>query len=1043
MLRGQRGIAQFSICVCLLTSAATRPAWPQAVSFVAPPRTISDITAILDQQKPDSQLVAKLRSAADENPPLGASEAELAHFYYDRGQARMNLGRSSESIADARRAIEHGKGSVSNIELSVMRQFLGFQLRDLGEVKRSLQVFLEIEHTIEGPGIDARLANTYRHLVSSYIFLGDLSQAEAYVQKSNALIENIRASKDVTEYGRTSAEADVAAASGKLAETRGQFGDAEIFYRHAEKFRRAAVLLHSRTAPPQSQRERAADFLAVSVGRMEARQGRLAEGEADVRRALLNRLKATGKYNLVTARFVGRLSEVLIEQVRLAEAEKLTRTRIEIEHVFQVEKSAQVYADALDQLSTILMLQNRLPEAAQVFAELEAATRDWPPARRDRLVLSPDHVLMLYSQGKIESGIASAERLVERQSAIMGGNHFETGVARGLLAVGLTRDGRDLDALAEFKRAIPILMVASHDIRSGEEDNVGAAMRDQRMRIIAESYMALLARSSSGDAAEESLRAAEFVRAQSVGTALAQASVRMATHEQGLAEMARNEQDLAKQIGALAGVLTNVLALPPDQRDEKAVGALQSQLDDLRARHAAAKRDINLRFPAYANLVEPQPPLLRDIQDALRPNEVFLSFYFGREQSFAWAISKARPVAFIPIGLTAEEIAANVDQLRRALDPDAQTIGDVPPFDLSIAYYLYSQLLKPVEATWRTADTLIVVTNGALGSLPLALLPTSPTVLERNGDGPLFAEYRKVPWLARSHAVTMLPSASALVTLRHLPAGSDGRDKLVGFGDPYFNLAQAMEAAGERYMTDDQMRLVDANTTRGLPLQRRAVPQTETLDHADLGMLPRLPDTAEELQSIARALGVPPAQALHLGKDANEREVETIDLSKFKIVAFATHGLRPGDLDGLTQPALALTAPSVAGIDGDGLLTMGKILALRLDADWVVLSACNSGAGSGTDAEAASGLARAFFYAGSRAILVTNWSVHSASARQLVADLFRRQAVGPQISRAEALRQAMVSMIDGGDYKNDSGTTLFDYAHPLFWAPYTIIGDGG
>ena len=171
--------------------------------------------------------------------------------------------------------------------------------------------------------------------------------------------------------------------------------------------------------------------------------------------------------------------------------------------------------------------------------------------------------------------------------------------------------------------------------------------------------------------------------------------------------------------------------------------------------------------------------------------------------------------------------------------------------------------------------------------------------------------------------------------------------------------------------------------------------------------------------------------------------VETIDLSRFRIVAFATHGLVPGDLDGLTQPALALSAPQVAGIKGDGLLTMEKILALKLDADWVVLSACNTAAGAGAGAEAASGLGSAFFYAGTRALLVTNWSVHSASARELIADLFVRQGADPTLSRAEALRQAMIALLDGPGVVDDSGNTVFTYAHPLFWAPYSVIGDGG
>jgi CHAT domain-containing protein len=171
--------------------------------------------------------------------------------------------------------------------------------------------------------------------------------------------------------------------------------------------------------------------------------------------------------------------------------------------------------------------------------------------------------------------------------------------------------------------------------------------------------------------------------------------------------------------------------------------------------------------------------------------------------------------------------------------------------------------------------------------------------------------------------------------------------------------------------------------------------------------------------------------------------VKSLDLSRYKIVAFATHGLMPGDLDGQTQPALALTAPEVAGIDGDGLLTVEKILALKLNADWVVLSACNTGAGAGAGSEAVSGLGRAFFYAGTRALLVTNWSVESASARELVTDVFRRQADNPTLTRTEALRQAMVALMDHGEARDASGKVLYTYAHPLFWAAYSVVGDGG
>jgi len=303
-------------------------------------------------------------------------------------------------------------------------------------------------------------------------------------------------------------------------------------------------------------------------------------------------------------------------------------------------------------------------------------------------------------------------------------------------------------------------------------------------------------------------------------------------------------------------------------------------------------------------------------------------------------------------------------------------------------------------------------------------------------QGAAFAAYRQVSWLARSHAIVTVPSAASFRTLRALPVAGMGREPLIGFGDPLFNGEQASEAFKQAAPPPA------AATTPATPLERRSAPHTDNLASATLASLPRLPDTANELRSVAGALGVDAVKALHLGKDANETTVRQTDLSRYRIVMFATHGLVPGELDGLDQPALALTAPDVAGTDGNGLLTMDKILSLKLDADWVVLSACNTGTGAGAGAEAASGLGRAFFYAGTRAVLVTNWSVHSQSARDLVTDLFRRQTADARLSRAEALRQAMIALMDGKGF-TDGGTTLFTYAHPLFWAPYSIIGDPG
>jgi CHAT domain-containing protein len=1017
--------------------------------FIPPPRNISDITAILDGEKPDKKMIAELKSDADAAPTGKESRQDLAQFYFDRANARSQLGRLAESIADADKAAEVGRGAVSPNMLARIMQLQSLQYSLAGDPKRALEIVQRLlRETVNTPGAKGYQFNSNRAFAAILIQMGDIAQAEAYLRRSLIAIQEARTSglpgwrASYARFGQ-SWEGEIEISRAMIFEARGQFAEAEAAYRTAELRRRAGTkgVLESENPPAETILLQAIDGTVLNQARMKARQGRLAEAEVDARRALLSRLKDTGKYNPITPRFVMGLASILVDQGRYDEAEQLGRVALEINTTVGVPEDSQATVQLLSQLAGILTLQRKSAEANEMFARIDKAVADWDPQRRQVFELNPSRILSLYNSGQLDAGIAAAEQLVKKQIGRVGENHFDAASARGTLAVGLMRARRDADAIREFKAAIPVMMASANENADDENTTVVAA-RSQRLQTIVESYLLLLARAegTGTGVGEETFSLADAIRGRSVQQALAASSARAAAKDPALAELVRKEQDLTKQVNAQLGTLNNVLAIPSGERDEKGVQQIQASIASMRGERDKARQEIKQKFPTYADLVSPKSPNVAETRATLADNEAMLSFYFGQNGSFVWAVPKSGPVAFAAVKAKIGDIETKIRKLREALEPQAAMISDIPPFDLRLGYELYELLLKPVESGWKPAKKLIVVTNGALGLLPLSLLPTAPAEVAQDED-PLFVGYRNVPWLARSHAVSTVPSAAALRTLRQLPAGKPGRGDLVAFGDPYFNKDQQAEAEGG----DAKVQVADAggNVTRGMPLKRRNSPKLEGVDSAELGLLPRLPDTADELKSIALALQADPSKVLFLGKSATESAVKTMNLSGFRILAFATHGLVPGELNGLTQPALALSSPAVTGEAGDGLLTMEEILSLKLDADWVILSACNTGAGAGAGAEAASGLGRAFFYAGTRALLVTNWSVHSQSARQLVTDLFKRQADDPKLSRSEALQQAMMDLVDGPGYLNSEGKTEFAYAHPLFWAPYTIIGDGG
>jgi CHAT domain-containing protein len=355
-----------------------------------------------------------------------------------------------------------------------------------------------------------------------------------------------------------------------------------------------------------------------------------------------------------------------------------------------------------------------------------------------------------------------------------------------------------------------------------------------------------------------------------------------------------------------------------------------------------------------------------------------------------------------------------VKGLRAGLDPSAagvSTIADIPAFDTARAFALYGRIFAAAEPMLQGIRHLFVIPDGALQSLPLGVLTTD----KPEGGFTDFSGYRQVPWLARKYAMTTLPSVSSLRALRRFAVTAPAQKPFGGFGDPLLE-GHPGENRG--------VGLAGLFTARGIA----------DVDAVRSRLAP-LPDTADELEAMARSLGAG-SDTVFLRARATETRVKNDDLTDFKVLAFATHGLVAGELTGLAEPALVLTPPKIGTPEDDGLLTASEVATIKLNAELVILSACNTAAADGSpNAEALSGLAKAFFYAGSRSLLVSHWPVGSDAAVNLTTKMLQEVATHTTVDRAEGLRRSMLALMDSPD-------KAF-YAHPMFWAPFVVVGEGG
>jgi CHAT domain-containing protein len=967
------------------------------------------VVALLGGAQPS--LAAKARGAGPATAVVQSvlSEAEAFRVVGNLDQEQEVLTRALDTLGgdgpDAYQLYEH------------LRRNYG----DRGNFFRAIAVGERQLSTVSSP------AQEHHVLVSLAVFyaaLHDKAKAAAALERIERLMPRLRASNGWQRSGFLW-QADLARAKAAIERQAGHPAQAEDGWK---------ACLSAAQADRRENPDRAVGVLDIECmrGLIEAQiaTGQLAAagGLADQLRTTADRVVELKSRPAVSIRVDTVLGRLAVEQGRLDDARRIYVAALDALQGAKAGDGSLRSANLRLQLALLEMLAGNWDKALGWHRQREASLREAGSERGKVAATSVEYAYTLVRLGRPHEALGMMERIVGGRRELYDDSSLYLWESLAFRGIALAAAGRYDEALRELRVAIPRVVEIARAERTSAE---AGALRTARLNWLLDGYLSLLARyamaSGTPETIDEAFRMADLARGSTVQRALAASASRAAISDPLLADLARREQDLQREVGALAESIANLLARDRVAEQDKVVAELRARLAALRREQAAALAEIERRFPDYAALLTPKPVSIAALQKLLKPTEALVSVFSCGDRTLVWAIPPSGPARFAVSSLTLAQLDQKVTILRKALDP-GDAIDDWPPnFDFEVAYELYAQLLQPVGPGWKGAQELIVVPHGRLGQLPFGLLTTGPW--KAPAAKLRFAEMADAPWLIKQVAVSQLPAAIALPALRAQSGNTRAGRPFIGFGDPIFTARAAAAGKATRGIVRRQLPMVEAGPAR-------MTTQPELGQRMDFALLPPLPDTAVEIREVAAALVADDEHDVYLGQRASEAMVKKASLADYRVIMFATHGLMNGEMPGLYQPALALSNPELTGDGEDGMLTMEEILGLKLRADWVVLSACNSAAAGRQSGEAVSGLGRAFFYAGAKSLLVTNWAVETESARMLTTEAFRRQAAEPGLSRAGALRQAALVLM------RKSAGNSYSYAHPMFWAPYSLVGDG-
>lgn len=517
----------------------------------------------------------------------------------------------------------------------------------------------------------------------------------------------------------------------------------------------------------------------------------------------------------------------------------------------------------------------------------------------------------------------------------------------------------------------------------------------RQQREILEKYLSILANQEQSESnIDESYQTAQLAHASSTAYATNQMAIRFATGNDKLMKLIRSREKLKDQVQEFE---KDFISTSTQTTNSKASRDIKVEILKIKKQLKIIDTELSKNFPKYFDLSNISSLTIDETQSLLDPSESLVVYLVSKRYTFAWVIN-SQISKFYKMEIGRSQLTRLVDDLRKTVDPTH--LHNFKYFSKTPSYQLYKNIFQPFENDLKNTDKIILVPDGALSTIPFELLVSL--------DSPEIMEISKLPFLIKKFAFSYLPSSGSLRALRNFAGKSKSSKKFLGIGNPMLLNTQRFENA-------------------------KPVAENKAISVSrEISQLSQLPETEQELNSISK-IYKPQEVDLLLGDSASEKIIKhQTSLDDYQIISFATHGLMAGQLKHSNEPGLVLTPPKQPSGENDGYLSASEIAQLKLNSDWVLLSACNTAASDGNvESESWSGLTRAFFYAGSRSMLVSHWAVWSEATVNLITDTMINYTKSPDLGRARAHQQSIIEML-----KNSR------FSHPVAWAPFIVVGDG-